>query len=140
MPNPHGRPKGSKNKATREREAMVAASGKTPLEVMIEIMRFHHKNFEDQRAALELIDDVSKDPDVIAARELAKDRLNVEASLTLNAAKDAAPYVHAKLTSTQVTGKDEGPIEISDARSKLEHLIAVAAQADEENRTSKTAH
>ena len=34
-----GRPKGSRNKATTERQAKIAASGKTPLDFVIDIMR-----------------------------------------------------------------------------------------------------
>jgi hypothetical protein len=34
-----GRPKGSPNKATREREQAIAASGLTPLDFMLQVMR-----------------------------------------------------------------------------------------------------
>jgi hypothetical protein len=36
---PRGRPPGAPNKATSERQATIAASGKTPLEFMLDVMR-----------------------------------------------------------------------------------------------------
>ena len=39
MPNPHGRPKGSKNKSTQERMAAMLAGGITPLEYMLSVVR-----------------------------------------------------------------------------------------------------
>lgn len=76
-----GRKKGSKNKATVEREtgvaeitAKAAAEGITPLEVMIGAMR-HAWDAEDKDAAARF-------------------------------AKDAAPYVHPRLAAVEHTGKD----------------------------------
>lgn len=66
-----GRKKGAPNKKTAEIQEQVAATGKTPLEVMLDIMR----NTTDER-------------------------------LQLTAAQSAAPYVHAKLSSIEMTGKD----------------------------------
>ena len=74
-----GRPKGVKNKKTLELQAAVAASGVTPLEFMLKVMRDPRKGFD----------------------------------IRLDAAKAAAPYVHAKLASVEVTGKDGGPVEIT---------------------------
>ena len=71
-----GRPKGSKNKATHERLAAIAAGGLTPLEYMLGIMR---------------------DPSVEHKRREAM-------------AQASAPYVHARLASTEVKGDADKPI------------------------------
>jgi hypothetical protein len=39
MANPHGRPKGSLNKKTAEKLAAIEASGETPLDYMLRVMR-----------------------------------------------------------------------------------------------------
>lgn len=74
-----GRKKGSPNKVTAEKRAEIAASGLTPLEYMLKVMR---------------------DEDEDSHRRL-------------SAAQAAAPYVHAKLSSIEVSGKDGGPVEIT---------------------------
>jgi hypothetical protein len=63
-----GRKPGAPNKKTKEVQAAVAASGVTPLDYMLALMR-----------------DITAEP---AAR--------------LDAAKSAAPYVHAKLASIEL--------------------------------------
>ena len=63
-----GRKPGAANKKTQEVQAAVAASGITPLDYMLQIMR---------------------DP-------------GAESASRLDAAKSAAPYVHAKLASIEV--------------------------------------
>jgi hypothetical protein len=73
-----GRKKGSRNKATVKKTREIAASGETPLDYMLALMR-------DPRQAQEV---------------------------RLDAAKSAAPYVHAKLAAIEHTGKDGGAIEI----------------------------
>lgn len=65
-----GRKKGAPNKASAKREAEVKASGITPLDYLLEIMR----------------DDKS------------------EKGVRLDAAKAAAPYVHPKLSSVEMSG------------------------------------
>lgn len=77
-----GRPKGGKNKATVEREAIAAdrleklkAEGVTPLEYMLSLMR-------DEEA-------------------LPTERFE--------AAKAAAPYIHPKLASVEHKGNEEAP-------------------------------
>lgn len=65
-----GRPKGSKNKASIAREQEIKASGLTPLDYMLTIMR-------DEEAPKDV---------------------------RLDAAKAAAPYVHPKLSSVEMSG------------------------------------
>jgi hypothetical protein len=76
-PKTGGRSPGTPNKKTAETQAAVEASGMTPLEYMLHVMR-----------------DVGED----SPRRLA-------------AATAAAPYVHAKLSSIELTGENGGPME-----------------------------
>lgn len=69
-PKTGGRQKGVPNKATIARQAEIAASGLTPLDYMLSVLR-----------------DEATDP---VAR--------------LDAAKAAAPYVHPKLSATELSG------------------------------------
>lgn len=75
-----GRKKGSPNKRTAETVAKVSATGITPLDFMLNVMRKPYP-----RSAT-------------AAQKLAHDAIRFEA------AKAAAPYVHAKLSSVEVAG------------------------------------
>lgn len=79
-----GRKKGTKNKATIEREKAAAADlekakadGTSPLEYLLKLMRDESKGDE----------------------------------LRFEAAKAAAPYIHPKLSAIEHSGKDGGPIE-----------------------------
>lgn len=71
-----GRKKGAPNKRTVETQAETAATGQTPLEYMLSVMR----GDGDER-------------------------------MRLAAAQAAAPYVHAKLSSIELTGQNGGPVE-----------------------------
>ena len=78
LPKTGGRQKGSVNKATAAKVAEVAASGLTPLDYLLGVMR-----------------DVAGEP-----------------GQRIDAAKAAAPYVHPKLSTVEVSGKDGGPVQI----------------------------
>lgn len=80
-----GRTKGVPNKATAEKAAAVAASGLTPLEYMLAVMRDHEQPAEAR----------------------------------LDAAKNAAPYVHPRLAAVEHTGKVMLPIVISSTDADL---------------------
>lgn len=75
-----GRPKGSQNKASIARQAAIAASGLTPLDFMLDVLRN-------------------------TANEL---------PIRLDAAKNAAPYVHPRLSAITHSGPGGGPIETAD--------------------------
>lgn len=49
--NPNGRPKGAKNKATAKREKQIAASGITPLDYMLQVLRDKKSTTDDKRWA-----------------------------------------------------------------------------------------
>ncbi len=127
-----GRKKGTPNRRTVEKQAValkrqerVLASGVTPLEVMIADMRFHHA-----AAFAEL--DRGPDADL--------DKVATSLSAARAAAKDAAPYIHPRLAAIEHTGKDGGPIAITNAREKLAHLIALEAAAAGVGEGSPTSH
>lgn len=87
-----GRKPGSATKKTREIADRAAASGVTPLEIMLDSMMA----FADQAKK-------SKDPEI-------KLKLMAEAA---SVAKDAAPYVHPRLQAIEHTGAEGGAIERS---------------------------
>jgi hypothetical protein len=84
-----GRKPGTPNKATIARQAEVKASGLTPLEVMLDNMRFHQ-----QQAAL-------------ARRRKGKGSREAEIAhraAAEDSANRAAPYVHPRLSAVQMNG------------------------------------
>lgn len=86
-----GRQKGTPNKANLVRQAAVQASGITPLEYLLSVLR----------TPTELPKDANLKEHVAAL------------SMRLEAAKAAAPYVHPKLANIEMSGKDGGPLEIN---------------------------
>jgi hypothetical protein len=77
-PKTGGRKKGTPNKKTSEQAKLILEAGITPLEYMLEVMR------------AEIPDDIGPaDKALLMARKL-------------DAAKAAAPYVHARLASVEV--------------------------------------
>ena len=80
-----GRPKGSRNRASARREQFVALSGRTPIEVMIGVMRY---NF------------------AMAEHEMSKSKpnqkeINAAHARALDAAYRAAQFVHPKLSAVE---------------------------------------
>jgi hypothetical protein len=101
LPKSGGRKKGTPNQVTAKREAEIAASGLTPLDYMLGIMRAEHPN--------------GASPEIIQARE----------ELRFEAAKAAAPFVHARLQTTTLAGDPEKPLKV-DGMSDLETARRVA--------------
>jgi hypothetical protein len=102
-PKSGGRKKGTPNKATVARQAMAAgafAAGKTPLEVMLANMGFAH----DSAAALQrkLADDDVPEGDLL--REVMRLR-----EVSQSCARDAAPYIHPRLSPVQPHDDAEKP-------------------------------
>jgi hypothetical protein len=90
-----GRQKGTPNKITAKREAEIAASGLTPLDYMLGILRGETPP--------------GLDPSVAIARE----------TLRFEAAKAAAPYCHPRLQAVTLGGDPDNPIKV-DSISELE--------------------
>lgn len=80
-----GRPKGSRNKRSLAQISAAIAAGETPLEFMLRVMRGE------------------------ATPKDADDRVKaVYAGLQFEAAKAAAPYIHARLSSTELVTPPAG--------------------------------
>lgn len=94
---PIGRPKGASSRVNRLVRTKAAKSGIMPLDVLLHHMREMH--WESVRLA-ELGDEFIAR--TIACRNAATQM-----------AKDAAPYVHAKLVSSEITGKDGGAVQVA---------------------------
>jgi hypothetical protein len=96
-----GRKKSALTKRTQEIAAKASKDGITPLEVMLENMRFAH--VEAQRLA-EMIAGEG------ATIENLKGLLDMR-KIAEECAKDAAPYVHPRLQAVQHSGPGGGPIQ-----------------------------
>lgn len=95
-----GRKSGSLTKKTREVAEQAAAQGVTPLEVMLDNMRFAHERGAEVLA--KLMDMPTADPQdkgLDAFRELLAFRSRAQ-----EAAKDAAPYMHPRLANVEHSG------------------------------------
>jgi hypothetical protein len=101
-----GRPKGAASKANEEARREAAATGETPQQYMLRVMR-----------------DEAADTD-------RRDRMAIA----------AAPYQHARLTAVEHMGKGGGPIEYSDVRDRLAHLVDREAAAGEPAEDNITTH
>lgn len=100
-----GRQKGTRNKATAARQEQVAAEGVTPLDVMLENMRFAHKHAAEVLAKVMSLEPEASGEGLDAYRELLRFR-----QIAQDCAKDAAPYVHPKLASIVHKGDKENPL------------------------------
>lgn len=114
-----GRPAGAITKRTREIAERVSATGMSPLEVMIDNMRHFQQVALDAEALLEGLtasEFSSKVPPTATPEDQFKFLL-AEVKKTAgfrqmaqDAARDAAPYVHAKLQSVTHSGDPENPV------------------------------
>lgn len=94
-----GRKAGVKNRRNAALVAAVEATGITPLEFMLKVMREPDlPGPPDDADAKTLFDYLTK--------KLRHDEVRMDA------AKGAAPYVHAKLASVEVSGKGGGPLQV----------------------------
>lgn len=106
-----GRKPGALTKRTREVAERAAAEGKTPLEVLLENMRHFQKVAHDAEAVIEAM----TEDQVTSLGESHEERFKgllakVKAAAGLRqlaneAAKDAAPFIHARLSSIEHTGE-----------------------------------
>ena len=95
-----GRRRGSVNKATLAKR-VIAESGRAPLDVMLENMRFAH-----EEAAEILAQIVEGDMDGTEGFDLFKQLMSLR-STAQDCARDAAPYLHPKLSTIEHnSGKD----------------------------------
>jgi hypothetical protein len=103
-----GRKAGSATKKTREIADKAAGQGITPLEVMLDNMRFAHS--EASGILAQLLSNVSDPADLPAKFDALKAVMGYR-GMAQEAAKDAAPYLHPRLNAIEHTGKGGGAIE-----------------------------
>lgn len=105
-----GRKKGAATTRTREIADRAVSDGSlTPLEVMLENMRFAHQEAGGILARILLTVD---DPGQIPEKFDELKTLLQYRGMAQEAAKDAAPYIHPRLAAVEHTGRDGGPIEL----------------------------
>jgi hypothetical protein len=100
-----GRRKGTPNKATADRQAAVAASGKTPLAVMLENMRWADEE------AIRLTERLAGAEPSLETEQLSSQVMRLR-QLSVVWAHLAAPYVHPRLavTAHRHTNADGTPL------------------------------
>jgi hypothetical protein len=97
-----GRKKGTPNKATAERQALVAATGKTPLEIMLENARWAY----DKALKLTALLSGPNPPQGEEASALMQEILKFR-DVAQRYASAAAPYVHPRLAAIQHNHRSE---------------------------------
>ncbi len=113
-----GRKQGSLTKRTREVAERASAEGKTPLEVMLDNMRHFQQVAIDAEATLEglTVEEFTGKVTAETPEEQFKALLaQVKKTagfrqLAQECARDAAPYIHSRLTAVAHTGADGGPV------------------------------
>jgi hypothetical protein len=113
-----GRKQGSPNKATAARQAEVAASGVTPLEVMLANMRFHHQQAEELIGLLSAAE--SPETKIQLLGEIVRQR-----QIAQRCAADAANYVHPKLASIQHGEDRDNPLKSVTDADRLQVMLGV---------------
>jgi hypothetical protein len=102
-PKTGGRKKGTPNKATTERQALVAATGKTPLEIMLENARWAY----DKALKLTAVLSGPNAPQGEEASAIMQEILKFR-DVAQRYASTAAPYVHPRLAAIQHDYRSEG--------------------------------
>lgn len=129
-----GRKPGSLTKRTREIAEKASALGKTPLEVMLDNMRHFQQVALDAEAVLdgltaEEITGTEMKPEdqfkVLLAK--AKHAAGLR-QMAHECARDAAPFIHARLASVQMEVGKVGDFDGLDANELRERLVREAAE------------
>lgn len=128
-----GRPAGAVTVRTREVAEKALAEGKSPLEVMLDNMRHFQQVALDAEAVIESLNQeqveaLGETPEEQFKALLAK--VKQAAGLRVMAhecARDAAGYMHAKLSSVTLAGDAESPIEVI---NRIERIIVDSANPD----------
>lgn len=116
-----GRPAGALTTKTRETAERALASGMSPLEVMLDNMRHFQQVAIDAEATLEGLtaDEFSEQvaPDASPEEQFKFLLATVKKTagfrqMAQDAARDAAPYIHPKLSSIAHTDPKGGPLKI----------------------------
>lgn len=114
-----GRKKGQQSQKTTQRQELTEralATGKSPLEIMLENMNWAQRRAEENS----LFGDGDGIEAVAGYRKLASDW-----------AKDAAPYIHPKLSTVEHKGQIDGDLNVSMNDKELARKVAfILARAD----------
>jgi hypothetical protein len=122
-----GRKRGTPNKATAARQAAVAASGITPLEVMLDNMRFAHQRAGELLAAL-LADVEAGEVKERAALIDAFKPIQALRQTAQDCARGAANYVHPKLANLQHGSDPDNPLNAVTDADRAQVILAVLAE------------
>lgn len=116
-----GRKTGALTKRTREVAERAIASGKTPLEIMLENMHHFQQVALDAEATLEgltaeefagqIASDATPEDQFKFLLATVKKTAGLR-QMAQDAARDAAPYVHPKLSAVQVDAKVAGSVTV----------------------------
>lgn len=114
-----GRKRGTPNKATAARQAEVAASGITPLEMMLDNMRSAYQRALELEKQLDDLPPEELEAGLQLMGEIARQR-----QIAQKCAADAANYVHPKLASIQHGEDPDHPLKgVTDAH-RLQVIVA----------------
>src|SRR2546430_10630443 len=118
-----GRKRGTPNKASAARQAEVAASGVTPLEVMLDNMRSaYHRALELEKQLNDLPPE-ELEPWLHLMGEIARQR-----QIAQKCAADAANYVHPKRANIQHGSDPENPLNAVTDADRAQVILAVLAE------------
>lgn len=107
-----GRKPGVPNKANQRRQALVARTGDTPLDVMLKNMRRAQAEAEEaDRIFDERLKAAVNGEKPFEGMLAEVKRLVGLRAFAQTCAKDAAPYVHPKLANVEHSGTGGGPIQ-----------------------------
>jgi hypothetical protein len=113
-----GRKQGSLTKRTREIAEQSLATGKAPLEVMLDNMRHFQQVALDAEAVIEGMQEdqvnalgQSHEEQFKALLAKVKQAAGLR-QMAHECARDAAPFMHARLSSVAHTGSDGGPLQV----------------------------
>lgn len=131
-----GRKAGAVTKRTREVAERALADGKAPLEVMLDNMRHFQQVALDAEATLEgltadefagTVSDQTPEQQFKTLLAQVKKTAGFR-QLAQECARDAAPFIHPKLSAIEHTGKDGGPVKLE----RIERII-IDANSDGES-------
>lgn len=131
-----GRKAGALTKRTREIAEKAVQTGKTPLEVMLENMRHFQQVAADAEATIEglTVEEIGGEemtPDQQFKSLLAKVKGAAQLRhMAHECARDAAPYIHARLASMEANVNLSGEINIRVSKEQRDAAVSAALRAD----------
>lgn len=113
-----GRKQGALTTKTRKVAERAAETGQTPLEVMLDNMRHFQRVALDAEAVIEAMNDdqvqalgENHEQQFKALLAKVKQAAGLR-QMAVECARDAAPFIHPKLTAVSHTGADGGPLQV----------------------------